>query len=75
MCAASCLITSRPSLSLEVIILTLESFFISWLKSFKLPLTSIIKADFSKDLLIFFVKSNPFIDFSKVIFFPSNNCI
>ena len=33
MCAASCLKTSKPSLSAEVIILTFESFIISKLKS------------------------------------------
>ena len=33
----------------------------------------LIKAIFSNDLLIFFVSSNPLIDFTKSIFFPSNN--
>ena len=28
-----------------------------------------------EDLLIFFIRSNPFIDFVKETFFPSNNCI
>ena len=70
---ASCLMTSKPSLSSGVIIFTFASLVISWLRSFSSPSTSIIKADFSRDLLILFINSNPFIDFVKEIFFPSNN--
>ena len=75
MWAASCLIVSKPSLSLLVIILTEQSFCIEKLKSFNSPFTLIISACFESDLLIFSATSKPVTLFLKLNFFPSGKVI
>ena len=74
-CAVSCLIVSKPSLSLDVNIFTSESFSISWLKSFNFPFTLIIRASLNNVELISFAISKPFIDLSNLIFFPFGKVI
>ena len=74
-CAASCLITSKPSGSFAVKILTEQSVSIEKYKSFNSPFTLIIKACFANDLLIFSAISRPVTFFGKSKLFPSGKVI
>ena len=72
-CAVSCRITSKPSGSFEVKILTEQSLSIEKYKSFNWPSTLIISACFERDLLILSAISNPVTSFWKFKVFPSGN--
>ena len=71
----SCLITSNPSGSFAVKILTEQSLFIEKYKSFNSSSTLIINACFANDLLIFSATSIPVTLFGKSRLFPSGSVI